>query len=239
MRWDTYDTEILTQAGTTPGGFHIVEALFRQVDIQPGMKVLDISVGPGIFASVLAKEHDVEVTTIVDGADEESAAESLKTLIGVGDKVSVIPGKITALPVPSEEFNLIFSIGVPFNPSPSAVLAKEIYRVLAPDGTVAFAGPSGTTNYTPGYFETPFADCGNVKVKTPAYTALMFAREGFHILNAEFFGEAWDHWTEWLKNAPPEIMPDSLKNAINEDGGRWLSLGLIVLKKPPKPTWAM
>jgi len=239
MHWDNIDSGILRMVAGSPGGTSIADALFRKLDIKPGMKILDISPGPGILASIVAKQYGVRMTTLVGGADDESATESAKAKIGVGDNVRVIPGTVTTIPEPSEEFDVIFSMGYPFNPPPESMFAKEIYRVLAPDGVVGIAGPCGIANFAPEYFESALEEAGVSDVKTPAYAALMFAREGFHILTAEFFPDARDHWNAWLKSAPSGIVTDSLRRALVEDNGRWMSLGLVVLKKPPKPAWAL
>jgi hypothetical protein len=133
----------------------------------------------------------------------------------------------------------VFCIGNPFFPSASSEIADELLRVLKPDGFIGFAGPVSFQNDTPKYMEAGLVEFPGVRLRTPAWTALQYSKEGFHIFNAEYIHGAWDLWTDWLKSAPEGRVPSSFRNAIAEDGGRWLSLGLIVLRKPPRPRWAL
>ncbi len=234
MRWDTYEPDIVKQVSLAPGGTALAGALIERLELQDGINVLDLDPGPGVVAAVVAKEYGVKVTCIVDDSGSESALEDKAKVLGAADLVRVIPGKITEIPTPSEEFQSVYCLGHPFFPSPKSALARELYRVLAPDGVIAFAGPASLTNYTPDHMKNAFDGYGDIVLRTPAYTALLFAREGFHILTAEFMAGAWDHWMAWLEDDSGEF-----RKAALEDGGRWLSLGLIVLKKPPKPKWAV
>ena len=239
MRWDTYDPEIREHAGLMPGGTDLVDALTAIMEFKPGQNVLDLCPGNGVVSALVAKEFQVDVTSIVDEAEEEAQAEASAKLVGMSDRVRVIPGAPVAIPVPSDEFQRIFCIGQPFLPPPVSELAKELYRVVSADGIVGLAGPAAMTNAIPDYMRDALEELGGIKLRTPAYTALHFSHEGFHILNAEFLPEAWDHWMAWLGSLQPEAISDKVRNAFLEDGGRWLSLGLIILRKPPRPGWAV
>jgi len=239
MRWDTYDPEIREHASMSPGGTALVDALVSALQIEPGQHILDLCPGNGLVAAVMAKELGVDVTCIADDPDHEARAEASARLLGVSDRVRVIPAGPSAIPVPAEDFHRVLCVGNPFLPIPTPELARELHRVLVADGVMGLAGPTSMSNDTPGYMRSSLSDFGTVILKTPAYTALLFSREGFHIVNAEYLPGSWDKWTEWLGIIPDESIFNALRRAIAEDGGQWLSLGLIVLRKPPKPSWAV
>jgi len=239
MRWDSIQPDLLKRVELAPGGTRLADAVEESLDLNGVTDVLDLCPGAGVVASLLARDYQKKITCIVDDPASEELTEAAAQVLGVSDRVRVIPGKAKAVPVGSEEFQRIYAIGHPFTPSPSHENASELYRVLAPGGIVCIAGPVAFTNETPDYFKPALMEFGDVRVRTPAYGALMFSREGFHIVIAEYLPEAWDRWNEWLENSPPEAIPDILRRAIIEDGGRWLSLGLVVLRKPPRPNWAL
>jgi len=239
MSWDMPETELRDQFNSIPGGIDLAKALVSQINPGPDSRALEITPGGAVIATMLAKDTNSNITFVAKNATIEAEAESLASSSGVSDKIRIIPASPLNLPLPAEEFNFVYGIGWPFNPHVTPELAREIYRVLVPDGVLTMAGPVSINNSFPDYMKDAIDDYPGVKPATPAYSALLFAREGFHIVTAEFFGGAWDYWNEWLEIAPPELVTDNLRNAIAEDGGRWLSLGIITLRKPPRPAWAV
>ncbi len=238
MRWETCEPDIRERMSRRPGGEYVADALLEALELAEGLKVLDLSGGDGVLSALMAKEYGVDVTCVAEDASSEAESEASAKKLGVADRVRVIPGKPWSLAVRSEEFARVLCLGNPVLPNASPEAAKELYRVLGSDGTLGFAGPVSLGNTTPDYMRVAMAGFEGKALKTPAYTALMFSREGFHIAKAEYLGGAWDHWLRWL-DAPADSIPEKLREGIIEDGGRWLSMGLIVLKKPPKPRWAL
>jgi ubiquinone/menaquinone biosynthesis C-methylase UbiE len=239
MHWNDYEPELRKRANYIPGGTTVADILVEALEPAENQKILDLCPGPGILPSLIAKEFGAELTVLASNSDEERLAESTAQALGVLSRVRVIPGSVSAIPIAAEEFDRIYGMAYPFSPVASPTNAREVYRVLAPHGSVCFAGPAAFRNDTPEYFEHVLSEFDNVSVRTPAYTALMYSREGFHIIAAEYINGAWDRWLEWLEVAPPELLSENLRRAIIEDGGRWLSLGLITLRKPPRPSWAI
>ena len=239
MHWDIYSHEIRQLASRIPGGPYLIDRIVDYLDIEPGRKILNICPGTGIVGSMIAKEFNVATTVTSGDAATESDAETLAKELGVSHLVNVIPASADSLPVPSEEFDRIACVGTPFFVRSSPEVARELHRVLNADGMIGIAGPMSLRNETPNYMQAGLAEYPGVILRTPAYTALTFSREGFHIVKAEYIPEAWDRWKEWLDAMPAGKVPDAFRKAVIEDGGRWLSLGLILLRKPPRPQWAV
>ena len=237
--WDNYPQEYLRQLELAPGGLALAAALIASLEPKEGQHWLDFCPGPEVLAAIIANELGIKVTSIVRDPRSEILLEDAADELGVSDLVRVIPGEKASMPVPSEEFDRIFCLGNPFIPPPSPELADEVLRVMKPGGMVGFAGPSSLRNDTPQYMEQGLMDFHAGRLRTPAWTALQLSREGFHIAVAEYVQGTWDLWKKWLEIVPQGYVPDSFRKALVEDGGRWLSLSVVVLRKPPKPDWAV
>ncbi|MCX6646864.1 MAG: methyltransferase domain-containing protein [bacterium] len=237
--WENYSHKFLKELNVAPGAANLASALISALEPEQGQHWLDFCPGPEILAAIIAKEFGLRVTSLVQDPRCELRVEDAARELGVSDLVNVIPGEKLSLPVPSEEFDRIFCLGNPFFTPSSSKLADELLRVIKPGGMVGFAGPTSLQNDTPKYMENGLLDFHAARLRTPAWTALQYSKEGFHIAVAEYIHGTWDLWKEWLDIAPKGLIPDSFRKAVIEDEGRWLSLGVIVLRKPPRPNWAL
>jgi len=239
MHWEKYPPDLLKHAARIPGGTALIDHLLNLLEIQDGQHLLDLSPGDGLVSAVVAREHDVKITALASDAEMEAASESMIGHMGVSDRVSVIPGTPVAIPLPAEEFHRVFYIAHPFPiPATPGVIA-EVHRMLGPDALIGMAGPASMTNRPPEYMTNALREIEGGSFRTPAFTALLYAQQGLHVVRAEYLPEAYDHWRQWLEKAPKNGVPDTFRRAVIEDAGRWLSLGVIILRKPPRPTWAV
>ena len=133
--WEAGDfSEVAKHIETT------AEAFVERLNIQPGMKVLDVACGSGNLA-ILAAEKGAEVTGIdiaenlIDAAKKRAEAAGLDIKFEVGDA--------EAMPYDDNSFDLVMTMfGAMFAPRPD-VTASELVRVCKPGGTIAMA------NWTP------------------------------------------------------------------------------------------
>ncbi len=119
------------------------EAFVDRLNIQPGMKVLDVACGSGNLAVIAAKKG-AEVTGIdiadnlIEAAKRRAAAEGLEIKFEQGDA--------EAMPYADDSFDLVMTMfGAMFAPRPE-VTAGELIRVCKPGGRIAMA------NWTPTGF---------------------------------------------------------------------------------------
>jgi ubiquinone/menaquinone biosynthesis C-methylase UbiE len=133
--WEAGDfSEVAKHIETT------AEAFVDRLDIQPGMKVIDVACGSGNLA-VLAAAKGAEVTGIdiadnlIETAKKRAEASGLNIKFEVGDA--------EALPYPDNSFDVVMTMfGAMFAPRPE-VAASELIRVCKPGGRIAMA------NWTP------------------------------------------------------------------------------------------
>jgi ubiquinone/menaquinone biosynthesis C-methylase UbiE len=136
--WEAGDfSEIAKHIETAAEGF------VGRLNVQPGMKVLDVACGSGNLAVVAAaKAADV---TGIDIADNlvESAKKRAEAL---GLSIKFEQGDAEAMPYADGEFDVVMTMyGAMFAPRPD-VTASELIRVCKPGGTIAMA------NWTPTGF---------------------------------------------------------------------------------------
>ncbi len=119
------------------------EAFVNRLDIQPGIKVLDVACGSGNLA-VIAAQKRAEVTGI-DIADNLIEAAK-KRAADKGLNIKFEQGDAEAMPYADNSFDLVMTMfGAMFAPRPD-VTAGELIRVCKPGGTIAMA------NWTPTGF---------------------------------------------------------------------------------------
>jgi ubiquinone/menaquinone biosynthesis C-methylase UbiE len=116
------------------------EAFVDRLNVQPGMKVLDVACGSGNLAIPAAKKG-ADVTgvdiadNLIDSANSRAEAEGVAARFEVGDA--------EALPYEDNTFDVVMTMfGAMFAPRPD-VVASELIRVCKAGGTITMA------NWTP------------------------------------------------------------------------------------------
>lgn len=133
--WEAGDfSEVAKHIETT------AEAFVERLNIQPGMKVLDVACGSGNLA-IIAAQKGAEVTGI-DIADNLIEA-AIKRADAAGLDIKFEVGDAEAMPYADNSFDVVMTMfGAMFAPRPE-VAASELVRVCKPGGTIAMA------NWTP------------------------------------------------------------------------------------------
>lgn len=118
----------------------VAEDFVGRLDIEPGMKVLDVACGSGNLAvNAAAKGADVTGIDIADNLVE--SAKRRGEALGLDIKFE--QGDAEALPYDDNTFDVVMTMfGAMFAPRPD-VTAAELVRVCKPGGTIAMA------NWTP------------------------------------------------------------------------------------------
>lgn len=92
------------------GPFHAAAMAGLAPLIQPGMRILDVGCGGGQFAMALADRFpNVEIVGV--DLSHEQVARAVRRSAARRDRLSFVQGSALALPLDSESFDLVYSIG--------------------------------------------------------------------------------------------------------------------------------
>lgn len=119
------------------GGAEATGALLADLDLAPGMEILDIGCGIGGPARMIALRSGARVTGVDLTPAFIEAAEALSRMAGMGDRVAFRTGSATAMPFDDASFDIATLLHVGMNIPDKQALFGEAYRVLRPAGVFA------------------------------------------------------------------------------------------------------
>lgn len=117
------------------GGYEAVDAMFEGLDLKK-KKILDVGSGIGGMAHYLCKKYGARVTGLeihpwmVEYSREKAPAELKDSL------AFICYNEDKTIPLPSKEFDIIYSKGVLTNVEDKKSLFKELFRLLKMKGTL-------------------------------------------------------------------------------------------------------
>jgi ubiquinone/menaquinone biosynthesis C-methylase UbiE len=118
------------------GGRESIRELSAFMDLQPGMRLLDVGCGVGGPARYFA-EHGYEVTGIDLTEEFIRVATSLTSLVRLSDKARFQQGSALEMPFSAETFDGAYMIHVGMNIQDKAALFREVARLLKPGARFA------------------------------------------------------------------------------------------------------
>jgi SAM-dependent methyltransferase len=174
-------------------------ALLEAAQVTAGDRVLDAGSSIGGTSRLLAGEHNCRVTAVDLTAEYCDVARWLNGLVQLEDRIEVLQGDVTDLPLHDGAFDLVVSQHVQMNVADKSRLYSEARRVLRPDGRLALwdvaAGPQ-----QPLAFPVPWADTPESShLVTPDQLAAALKGAGFTL-------EVWNDLTEFAVAAMTPVL---------------------------------
>ncbi|HEX2290188.1 MAG TPA: class I SAM-dependent methyltransferase [Pseudonocardiaceae bacterium] len=163
------------------GGRSATAELVNQLDLRPGLRVLDVGSGLGGTARYLARQHAVEVTGLDLTMEYVQVAASLTRRVGLANLAEFHQGSAAKLPFSDGSFDRACMLHVGMNIADKATLFAEVRRVLVPGGLfgvydVMRTGPGDIA------FPVPWAASAATSfVAEPAYYREVLAKTGLTV----------------------------------------------------------
>ncbi|MBE1561798.1 SAM-dependent methyltransferase [Nonomuraea africana] len=239
-RSSRYDPAWLVGLDMGPNPLWLLEDLSRDLDLRPGMRVLDLGSGMGATSVFLAREFGVEVVA----ADLWVAADTAAAVFaeaGVADRVEAVNAEAHALPFERDSFDAIVSIdSYEYFGTADSYLAY-ITRFLKPDGQLGVATPGMTREVRdlgaiPPHIKT-LVGWEAIAWHTAEWWRFQWEiTELVTVTSARLQDDGWNDWLLWAR-ACFEHQPDNRAAAeqtiamLEADKGEFLSFAMVTARK--------
>ena len=243
-RSSRYDPTWLLDLDMGPNPLWMLEDLAGDLDLRPGMRVLDLGSGKGATSVFLAREFGVRVVA-ADWWIAPEVATAVFEEAAVGDTVEAVRAEAHVLPFEEESFDAIVSIDAFEYFGTSDSYLPYLVRFLRPGGRLGIATPAMTREVR---------ELGAI----PPHVKRVFGWEPIAWHTAEWWRFQWeitdlvtvtsarlqqDAWRDWLlwsralAEHHPDGSPDGRRprqaviDLLTEDGGELLSFALVAARK--------
>jgi ubiquinone/menaquinone biosynthesis C-methylase UbiE len=128
--------------GLTPSGFAtaslIGDVLGIGAKMEPGVKVLDLACGSGVYGYVLLQRDPGATVTDIDWGNVLKVAQKAARDMGVADRVTYKPGDMLSIDYGEEEFDIAIASNIlqAFDPETNKMILSKICKALKLGGTV-------------------------------------------------------------------------------------------------------
>ncbi|WP_327429655.1 SAM-dependent methyltransferase [Streptomyces sp. NBC_01236] len=231
-----YDPAWLLGLDMGPNPLWLLEDLARDLDLRPGMRVLDLGSGKGATSVFLAREYGVDVVAADWWVGAEEAA-AVFAAAGVDGQVEAARAEAHQLPFEEGSFDAIVSIDAFEYFGTADNYLPYVVRFLRPGGQLGIATPALTREVR---------EMGAI----PAHIKALVGWEAIAWHTAEWWRFQWeitelvtvtsarlqeDAWRDWLlwTRACAEHLPEGraahqpVIDMLTADAGAYLSFALV------------
>ncbi|MER7457950.1 methyltransferase domain-containing protein [Micromonospora sp. NPDC126480] len=235
-----YDPSWLLKLDMGPNPLWLLEDLARDLDLRPGLRVLDLGSGRGATSVFLAREYGVQVVA-ADWWVKPEVPAAVFAEAGVSDRVDAVQAEAHVLPFEEEGFDAIVSIDAFEYFGTADSYLPYLVRFLRPGGQLGIATPAMTREVR---------ELGVI----PPHIKEVVGWEAIAWHTAEWWRFQWeitelvtvtsarlqqDGWRDWLlwARACAEYQPDGqasnqpVIDMLNADGGEFLAFALVTARK--------
>lgn len=209
----------------------LTEWLTEAMDLQQGMRVLDLGCGRGLSSVFLAREFGVRVWATDLWFDPTDRWRRMKDA-GVEDLVCPIRADARQLPFANDFFDAIVSIDSYFYYGTDDTYLQYLLRLVKPDGQLGIAGAAFLKEFDadiPEHLKAwwePSISC----MRSPAWWRNHWQRSGIADVEvADALPDGWKYWLQWQHVICPENAVELA--AVEADAGRNIGYARAVCRR--------
>lgn len=231
-RSSKYDPDWMLDNRMGPNAIWLAEALSQQMELKPGMKVLDLGCGKATSSIFFAKEFGVSVWATdlwIDATEnwQRIQAARLETL------VYPIHAEAHHLPFARGFFDAIVSLDAYHYFGTDDLYFGQIVHYLRPGGQIGIVVPGLVGEFTEGvpselvpYWEWEFGS-----FHSPEWWRNHWEKTGFaRIEVADMIPDGWKHWLLWQEVSYKQGVTDDQREAemLRIDAGQHIGFTRMV-----------
>lgn len=231
-----YDQDWVLDNMMGPNALWLTESLAECMELNPGMRVLDLGCGKGLSSVFLAKEYGVQVWA-VDLWIDATGNFGRFCAAGVDDRVFPIHSEAHALPFANGFFDAMISVDA-YNYFGTDGLYLESYLagLVRPGGPMGIVVPGLVEELTsdePPEHLRPYWEPAFFSLHSPAWWKLHWSRSGLVTVElADLIPEGWRHWMVSDLYWSGRIgKPTDEADMLALDGGRTLGFTRMVARR--------
>jgi SAM-dependent methyltransferase len=235
-----YDQAWLVDLVMGPNPLWLLEDLAQDLDLRPGMRVLDLGSGMGGTSVFLAREYGVRVVAS-DWWVQAPDAAAVFAAAGVADQVEAVHAEAHQLPFEEESFDAIVSIDAYEYFGTADTYLPYLLRFLRPGGQLGVSTP-GMTHEIRDLGEIPphlAAAVGweAIAWHTPDWWRYLWEITGLvEVTSARLQENGWHDWLIWAEvcathrpNGIAETQPTL--DMLQADAGAYLGFTQLTARK--------
>lgn len=234
-RSESYDGRWVLENLMGPNVLWLAEALSQEMDLRPGMRVLDLGCGKATSSIFFAREFGVRVYAVdlwVGANDNWARVKEA----GLEDEVIPIFAEARALPFAHEFFDAVVSLDAYHYFGTDDLFLTSLAAFLKPGARLGIVVPglSRELDSLPPAL-APYWEPAYWTFHSAAWWARHFERSGAVTVDmADMLPEGWKDWGRWLELCAEEgarVNPEELA-MVRADGGEHLGFVRVVAHCP-------
>jgi SAM-dependent methyltransferase len=230
-----YDARWVLENLMGPNVLWLTETLTQVMDLQPGMRVLDLGCGRAVSSIFLAREFGVQVwaTDLLI-----SASDNWQRIIAAGLRDHVFPlhAEAHSLPFADGFFDALVSLDAYHYFGTDDLYLSTVARLVRPAGQLGIVVPrvrheitDRLPDHLARYWEPEFWS-----FHSPAWWHRHWEKAGLvEIAVADMIAQDWEQWLRWLEVCGTYGYPTDDRSAemLRVDAGQTLGFTRIVAKR--------
>jgi cyclopropane fatty-acyl-phospholipid synthase-like methyltransferase len=194
-----YDLEWVLENQMGPNVLWLTESLSQVMELNPGMRVLDLGCGKAISSIFLAKEFDVEVWATDLWIKANENWERVRA-VGVETQVFPIHAEAHSLPFADTFFDAIVSMDAYHYFGTDDLYLGYINRYLKPGGLIGIVVPGLRSEFGADVPEHlgPYWEWEFCSLHSPTWWQEHWGKTGLvEVELADMIPGGWEHWMKW------------------------------------------